>query len=202
MDLTSLANVKAYGNTLTTGDDTVINTIIPAMSAAVENNFCNQTFGVSSVNQVGTGSSYRAVIDEDGILTFYPPYNPINAVTALQYRQRGSLTWQNLVPANLDIQNQDCGPVLRLYGANFSYLRANQAKIQVQATFTAGFANLAALPADLEYAVRRLVWWAYKKRSASEDKTAIPEMGMLIIPSAWPADVVALLSPYKRYFSE
>jgi hypothetical protein len=33
------------------------------------------------------------------------------------------------------------------------------------------------------------------------EKTAIPEMGVLIIPSAWPPDVLALLSSYVRYFS-
>jgi hypothetical protein len=112
MDLTSLANVKiTVTNRPPVADDPLISGLITALSDAVEN-YCNQTFGVSTVNQVGSNSSYQAVIDADGILTFYPPHNHITAVTALQFRQRGSLTWQSLDPANLDIHNQDCGPVL------------------------------------------------------------------------------------------
>jgi hypothetical protein len=202
MDLTSLVNIKAYGDVLKTSDDAVITGLIPALSKAVEN-YCDQSFGAATLTQLGTGQSFNAVIDRDGLLTFYPPYNPVNAVTALQYRTRGLAGWQALDPTQLDIENLDCGPVVRLYGYTslFQRIRAMGGRVQVQANFMAGYADLDALPADLEFAVRRLVWWAYKKRSAAEEKTAIPEMGVLVIPNAWPPDVAKLLVPYMRYFT-
>lgn len=197
---TTLNLIKQYGDAIATKDDALITGLITVFSTAIERNI-SQRFSANTVIHYGTNNYYSAVIDRDGMLTFYPDINPINTVTALQYRIRGTgfgaNNWAYIDPTQLDINNQDSGPVVRCGYPDFSSFR--NLNVQVQVNLAGGYTDASTLPPDLEFACRRLVWWAYKQKSAPMDRTAIPELGQIIIPGSWPSDVKTLLDPFRCY---
>lgn len=55
-------------------------------------------------------------------------------------------------------------------------------------------------PDDIKHAVLRLTNWMYKQRTADfdADRPAITDIGVTIMPAQLPADIMAILRPYKR----
>jgi hypothetical protein len=197
MDFTTLANVKTYGDIQSTGNDTLLSSLITGYSAQIENEV-NQDVS----QQVYTNKALHGVIDRDGVLVVYPRTPVIQSLTAASYRIAGVA-----VPAaftSLDVTNAeiDCyshGSEVRFMGVNLA--RYRDMRVRVQISGTVGYSGVATgsypVPNDLEMVCRRLVWWGYKKRDAAVEKTAIPEMGVLIIPGNWPEDVKRVLGNYK-----
>jgi hypothetical protein len=134
---------------------------------------------------------------------FYPIINPITTVTALQYRVKGGGPngWTYIDPAQIEVMNRDAGPMIRVTSPDFSYYRAANTSVQVQANLTGGYLTADDLPPDLEFAARRLVWWAYKQKGAPMERTAIPETGQIVVPGYWPMDIKTLLDPFKYVLS-
>ena len=195
-DYTTAANVFAYGNSAGTATDpvneaTVMAGLITGMSRAIDQ-YCNQVFYTNAY----TDEVLRAVVDVEGVLTCYPAVPTMSAPTAASYRRGASSSWVSLDTTLLDVEQNTFGCVVRTLDQTFLTLRGT--RLQMRLTFTGGWANLAAVPSDFEWAMRALCWWAYQKRSAPIDATAIPEFGQLIIPSNWPGHIKQMFRNYLR----
>lgn len=195
-DYTTAALTFAFGNSAGTATDpvneaTVMASLITAMSRAIDT-YCNQDFSIATYSQ----QLLRALIDQDGLLTCYPPVPTMTTPTAADWRLGSSSTWSTLDTSNLDVEINAFGCVLRNVNTRFMYYRG--ARVQMRISYSGGYANLAALPADFEWAMRALCWWAYQKRSAPGDTTAIPDLGVLIIPGNWPPYIRELFKPFVR----
>ncbi len=195
IDYTTASDVFAYGNSAGTSTDPVnepalMADLVTAMSRAVDQ-YCNMAFsGATYTDQV-----LRGTVDQSGDLLCYPNVPTISALTAASYRSGGSYQTINL--DNVEIDEQSFGCVVRAAGGGYSAYRGG--RVQVRLSYMGGWAVLSDVPDDFQWAMRRLCWWAYQKRSAPIDKTAFPDMGMVVIPSSWPADLKLMLRNYVRW---
>jgi hypothetical protein len=198
MDYTTPSHVFAYGNSLGTSTDPVNESalmaeLVTGMSRAMDS-YCNMAFSGGTYS----GQVLRGIVDADGIAMCFPAVPTIASITAVGYRGVGQSSYQPVADLNnLDIDERSYGSVVRLLGQSYSAYRGSS-RFQIQMSYTGGWATLQDVPADFEWACRRLCWWAYQKRSAPIDKTAFPAMGMVVIPSSWPADLKLMLRNYVR----
>jgi len=195
MDYTTVAAVKTYGPIDTSNDDGLLGSLVTAVSAALDQ-YCNMAFSFATyTNQV-----QRATIDRDGLISFRLPVPTISALTALAWKLGTSLTWTaidlTVVGAVEQILDEN-GSTVRVITPTFLQYRGS-ARMQVQLSYSGGWAALAAVPTDFELMARRLTWWTYKKREAPVDKTAMVDTGIVIIPSSWPPDIKQGLRNYVR----
>src|SRR5690348_245269 len=104
MDLTSVANVKAYGKPDTTTDDALLQDLVTGLSAQAEN-ACNQTFGVHTV----TNLILPARIDAAGRILCWLR-TPAATISAYGWRQVGVTTsFTALDVTTLDVRAQQFG---------------------------------------------------------------------------------------------
>lgn len=196
-DYTTPTNVFNYLNSAGTGTDPVneaaeMALLVTGMSRAVDQ-WCNQQFSTASYS----GQELRAVVDVEGVLTCYPAVPTMSAPTAAAYRQARSSSWIDLSTAQIDVEENAFGCVVRTLDQNFSQWRG--ARLQMRLSYTGGYANLAALPTDFVWAMDALCGWAYQKRVAPIDATAAPAFGQLYIPSNWPGHIKQMFGNYKRW---
>ena len=195
-DYTTSANVFSFGGSAGTATDpvneaTVMASLVTAMSRAIDT-YCSQAFSLTTY----TLESYRALVDQEGVLTCYPPVPTMTTPTAADWRPGRSSSWTALDTSRLDVETNPFGCVVRTLDS--SYLSWRGARVQLRLSYSGGWANLAAVPADFEWAMRALCWWAYQKRSAPQDTTAIPDLGVLIVPGTWPPYIRELFKDYVR----
>lgn len=193
MDYTTVALVKLYGNVTQAGDDALLANLVAAYSAQVDK-FCNQFFSQAiHTNQIRPGQ-----IDRDGVLFCIAPVPTMSMPVAFAWRYGRVSTYVDISLSLLDIEERRDGCVVHVLNSDYRDYRGQ--RLQARLSYTGGWANLEAVPADFELAVRRLVWWAYKLREAPMQTTAMPALGQVVIaPSGWPKDVREALRPYVRY---
>lgn len=216
-DYTTLANLKIYNDTNSNTNDTLLLSMISAVSAEIDM-ICNYPLGLGQ--QTLTNQVLRATIDSDGIITCYPPFPVISNITACAWKPGTSLTYQAIDPTQLEVEEARHGCIVRWLGTTagggvgggggglYNY-RQSARRFQMQLSYTGGYpvstvltqTAVAAVPSDLEMACRRLTEWEYKLRSADMGKTAAPEFGVLVIPQAWPRDVLDKLAHWKRWYT-
>ncbi len=199
MDYTNLKNLKDYGNISASTDDPIISNLVTAYSAAIDN-FCNQNLGFATF----TNHILNGFIDKDGILTVFIKSPSVASIASASYRMmrsaQNALTALDVTSNYLDIEPHSHGTIVRFLSVALYQFKL--ARLRVLMTYSGGY-TAATLPPDLELACRRLVWWGYKKREAPMEKTAIPELGQVIIPSAsWPSDIVTILRNYRSDIHE
>lgn len=194
MDYTSSTLVAAYGN-MQNPDTDRLDGMVTAYSAGVDK-FCHQVFGQATyTDQVRPGH-----IDRDGVLMCYAPVPTMAAPTAFRWRYGRIATYTPITLSLLDVEERRDGCLVRVLDSDYRDYRGQ--RLQVSLSYVGGWADLNAVPADFEMAVRRLVWWAYKLPEAPMNKTAMPALGQVVIPpSGWPRDVREALRPYVRYIN-
>jgi len=195
-DYTLPASVFAFGSSAGTSVDpvneaTVMASLITGMSRAIDT-YCNQAFSTATY----TLQSLRTLVDQEGVLACYPPVPSIGSITAADYGGSGGV-FTALTTAALDIEDNSFGCVVRTLGSGYGAQRGR--RLTMRLSYTGGWANLAAVPADFEWSMRALCWWAYQKRSAPGDTTAIPELGVLIVPGTWPPYIRDMFKSYVRW---
>lgn len=164
--------------------------IVPAVSRAIDT-YCCQFFSAETY----TDTVLRGVVDKDGVLTAYPPVPTMAEPTIAEYRAGNSANYLS-IGGTVDVEEKKSGCILRWLGADYSAIRFG--RIQVRATFTGGYADVNALPADLRLAAIGLCWYEFKRRETVTDRTAIPELGMVIIPGTWPANYRRTLDHFRK----
>lgn len=194
-DYTTSADVFSFGSSAGTATDpvnegAVMADLVTGMSRAIDV-YCSQAFSLATY----AAQVLRAIVDQEGVLTCYPAVPSISAITAADYG--GSGLYTPLVTSALDIEQNSFGCVVRTFGGVYGAQRGR--RVSVRLSYTGGWANLAAVPTDFEWAMRSLCWWAYQKRSAPSDRTAIPDLGVLIIPGNWPPHIKTMFKPYVRW---
>lgn len=195
-DYTTSAEVFAYGGSAGGGVDpvdeqSVMADLVTKASRAVDRH-CRQAFSAETY----TGQRLRGVVDVAGDLVCSPPVPAITTITALEYRTAGTTTWTAATLAAIDVVGQPHGCAVRWIGAGLTAIRGR--RIDVRMSYTGGYADLAALPADLRLAATGVAWHEYQRRSAPMDKTAMPSMGIVVIPGDWPPHITSKLAPFCK----
>ena len=134
------------------------------------------------------------VLDVDGVLTCYPSVPTMTTPTDTEYRAGNSATWLSISGADVYEQNHGC--IVRFLGLSLLAIRGK--RIQVRMSYQGGWADLETFPDELRGAARELAWWTFQRRSAPMDQTALPDLGVLIIPGSWPANIRRTLDNYKN----
>lgn len=194
-DYTTSANVYAYGQpqgSPSAAEQTLMASLVTGISRTLDN-FCNQTFYQQSYTQ----QINRAQVDIDGILLAWPAVPVVSALTAADLKAAGAINWNSiaLTSGYSELYASNSGAQVRFLG-NYSGYRG--ARPQVRLSYTGGWANLNAVPADFEWACRILCWWEYKKREAPISTMGNPSMGIVIVPADWPSHIKDKFRPYIR----
>lgn len=166
--------------------------IVVAVSRQLDN-YLNQVFAFDTYS----AKIYRAQIDPDGVLQCWPACPTMSAPTALAWKRASDVSWHDISGASVEVAESNSGCQLRVLNPNLGMYRGN--RVQLRLSFTGGWATLDDVPEAFEYGCRRACWMEYKKRDQAEmGKTAIPELGVVITPGAWPADIKRVFENYKR----
>lgn len=190
MGYTTLAKIKQWSDILASKDDRLIEGLITACSASVDEH-CRQRFGRRTLSN----ESCVGAVDAYGRLSVWVPAPSVASVSSLTFRSpaRQGVT---VVPASdLWWDDQPQGVVLRTDSLSWGAYR--DGRLSCRLSGEAGWLE-SEIPADFELQVRKLVFWAYKRRETAAEKTAIPELGVVIIPQAWPPDIKDGLKDYVR----
>lgn len=198
-DYCTAAEVFAYGNSAGQSTDPVNESafmatkIIPSLSRMIDN-YCEQAFSLATY----TDKILKGVVDADGVLTCYPSVPTMTTPTATEYRYGNLANWLSLSGADVIEQNHGC--IVRFLGGSLLAIRGK--RIQVRMSYEGGYADLASLPEDLRGAARGLAWYEFQRRSAPMDQSAIPELGVVIIPGNWPANYRRVLDDYRKVIAQ
>lgn len=191
---TTTALVFAMGDvqTASVAETTLMNAVVIAVSRQLDT-WLSQVFA----EQIYAAQVMRAQIDPDGVLQCWPACPVMSAPTALAWKRASDVAWNNISGASVEVAESNSGCQVRVLNPNLGIYRGS--RLQMRLSFTGGWAALGDVPSDFEYGCRRLCWMEYKKRDQAEmGKTAIPELGVVITPGAWPADVKRVFESYRR----
>jgi uncharacterized phiE125 gp8 family phage protein len=178
-----LQDVKTYLSIADTNSDALLQALITSVSTMVQT-FCDDNFLQQTYNWTisGWGSDILPL-----------PYGPVSAVNSLIID--GAPVPLLPTAGGYGYVIDPDGQCIRLSGARFTRGVGN-----VVANYTAGYANQAALPMDLQFCVWKLV--GLKLREIGHlDKTSENAKGVTTVSylRAWaPDDVILLLAHYQR----
>ena len=181
-DLTTLALVKAYLPESTTNVDALLASLITAVSQMVET-YCDDPFMSASYSY--TTSGWNSCI-------MSLPYGPITAVSSVTIGNQA-------IPAKTGSGNGFTWSAdkqsVQLSG--FRFWRGNE---NVTIVYTAGFADVAAVPMDLQLAVWKLVALRLKERNriGKTSESIGGKQTVSVSSDAMPADVRETLERYRR----
>lgn len=175
-----------------TAEAALLDGIVVAVSRQVD-----QAFGQVFAEQTYTNTVLRAQIDPDGILQCWPACPVMSAPSAVAWKRASEVTWHDITDASVEVYESTSGCQVRVMTPNLCAYRG--ARMQMRLSFTGGWVALGDVPADFELGVRRACVIEYKKRELPDmGKTAIPELGVVITPGAWPADLKRVFESYRR----
>ena len=195
-DYCTTAEAFTYGNSAGNATDPVneraaMAFIVTAVSRAIDNR-CQQSFSTTTY----VDHRLNGTIDRDGVLSVHPPAPILSTPSAASWRFGAATTWNPLTLTDVDVVENSHGAVVRFLGNDLLDWRFG--RISVRMSYVGGYADRAAMPADLKLAAQAASWYEYTRRSAPQDKTAIPEMGVVITPGQWPANILRILDDYMK----
>jgi hypothetical protein len=195
-DYTTSANVFAYGQpsgTPSAGETTLMASLVTAISRTLDT-YCNQTLYATTYSQ----QVNRAQVDVDGILLAWLPVPTLSALTAADCKPANSTTWNSISlsdASHYELSATNSGSQVRFLG-DYSILRGSRPQLRL--SYTGGWADIAAVPSNFEWAMRTICWWEYKKREAPISTMGNPSMGIVIVPASWPDHIREKFRPYVR----
>lgn len=186
-DMALLADVKTYLSISDSNSDALLQALITAVSTMVQT-FCDDNFLSQTYDWVTSGW-------DSHILPL--PYGPVTAINFLNIDAMSipALTSAPNSFASFGYFYNPDGQSIRLSGCRFTRGVGN-----VEVNYTAGYANQAALPMDLQFAVWKLVGLKFRE-IGHIDKTSESAHGATTVSylRAWaPDDVLLLLAHYQR----
>lgn len=194
-DYCTASEAFAYGGSAGASVDPVdeqglMASIVTGASRAIDT-FCRQFFSRETYAQ----QVYPGKVDREGALVINLPVPLVVSVSALEYRVSGG-SWLSADLSATDWTDATQGALLTWWTAGL--LAARGRPIQARLSYVAGYADHDSMPADLRWAARAVAWYEYQRRSAPMDKTAMPGMGVVIVPGDWPPHIRNRLAPYAR----
>ena len=186
----TVTNVKEYLGNTTTGDDALINSIIPRAQAAIDA-YCHRSFEATA----DTTRTFDADRDTDGpVLYFDEDMASITTVT----NGDGSVIASSSYSTEPRNRTPYCAIKLKVSsGVVWEYDSNNDPE---DAISVAGrWAWSVTAPNDIAHACIRLAGYFYRQKDAQVyDTTATPELGIITVPTGFPKDVKNLIEPYRR----
>lgn len=197
MDYTTTADVFAYGDVQapSVNQTAVMNKFVTAVSRKVDK-ICTMNFSYGSF----TNKLTPVRVTNDGVLTLYANSPTMTTVSAINLRAGNN---PNLLPValdNMEVLSYNYGTKISIYGLDYMQFRELRT-FRAYMTYAGGWATLADVPDDFQYAIQRFTWFSYQQRSAPMQTTAVPELGMITLPAAVPPDVMDVLKRYAWWWS-
>ena len=187
MDLTTVAALRKFGEHLDVRDDTILNGLIQASSEAIEK-YCDRTFRVDTETEHHfvrrSAAALRAgilnhfdgpvlLLDEDLAEAPSSMISGGDAVTAVTYLTAHKPPYWGIV--------------------------LDEGSWVSPAEITGFWAYSKTPPPSIEFACLRLSKWLYELRETTRgDAVVVTEQGAVLLPSAIPGDIQALLNPFRR----
>lgn len=185
IDLTTLANAKAWLNITNATSDALLSRLVSAASQFAES-YCSRLFNVASFNETrnGLGGQQMVLLNQ-----------PITAVASLSI-DGVSVPARPALSATITTTGLPGGYSFddsRLMLDGWYFCRGNQ---NVQVAYTAGYATA---PYDLEQAVIHIVgeWFKYRDRIGKTSE-GIEGQAIMFTQAQIPPRALAVLSTYKQ----
>lgn len=194
MDYTDLTRVKAAMKTSGSVDDTLLSSLITAVSRAVDRHCtgvarleAHDYFKAEDVsNQVVKG-----LVAPDGKINAWPRKPVVNTVSALAYRSSPLDSWTAIDDDVIEIDGERIVIWMEISGRDPLFIRAS---------YNGGFATAVAnLPADLvESCTGLVIRWYNEDLSGLNDIVGVSELGELAYAKAIPSRIQKTLAPFVR----
>ena len=188
-NLITLAEYKAYIGITSTNQDSVINTLIPQVSALVKN-ICRRTF-LDYVDELkvetSKGSPTNRIILQE---------TPILQVSNVEFSMDYGLTYSTLVEFVDYVIDQDADAVELITTPYIDYIKTNAYRI----SYNAGYE---VFPADLKLAVADLVQYYVRNDSAIHSQKAVGANTVqieYITTTNLPAHIKRVLDQYTAFY--
>lgn len=180
MDYTTLASLKRFGKFGSTADDTLLAAMVTAATRAIDRH-CGRRFGADATSDHTFTVRY---IGRDVLTPFNGPILYLDDDLAEAASAITGTPTVTYLPANeapyYAILNED---------ASWDY----------PITVTGYWAYAKEPPPDIEICCLRLAKWMYEMRETTRaDAAVITDVGAVLLPSALPSDVLAMLAPYRK----
>jgi hypothetical protein len=180
MDYTTIAALRKFGTLGSSKDDTLLVSLISSASRAIEN-YCGRRFAASA----------------EVIHVFKVRYTSSDVITPFD----GSILYldDDLALAASAITGS---PTVSYLPANTPpyYAILNEDGAWVSPISVTGYwAYSVNPPPDVEMACLRIARWMYDMRETTRgDGVVVTDQGAVLMPAGLPADVMTLLTPYRR----
>ena len=188
-NLITLAEYKAYIGISSTNQDTVINTLIPQVSALVKN-ICSRTF-LDYVDEfkveISKGSPTNRIILQE---------TPILQVSSVEFSEDYGKTYSTLTEYTDYVVDQDADAVEIIATPYVNYIKTNAYRV----SYTAGYETL---PSDLKLAVADLVNYYVRNDSAIHSQKAVGANTVqieYITTTNLPAHIKRVLDQYTAFY--
>lgn len=192
MAYTTFSDVKTYLGMSTTGDATLINSLVDRAQSAIDH-YTGRTFEHTTV----AATHYFTVgVDTDGPVLFLD--EDLCKISTIKTNCDGttvsiSTTEYITAPRN----DKPYYKIVLLDSTTNSWDYTNDPENGVQVAGMWSYSTVA--PDDIKHACIRLSAYYYRQRDAQVfDVTAIPDAGVITVPQGMPADVKAILDPYRK----
>lgn len=187
----SLTDVKVYGDFVIseTTDDDLLQDLIDRAEDIVEG-LTSRQFAVSGI----TARQFDAVEDIDGLYLYFD--EDCAEVTSVLNGDGETLTTEHYV-----VEPRNETPIYALK------IKANSNKYWTydtdpeNAITVSGYWGYSKVPSeDIKHAVIRLVSWIYRQRESSVDldRPLLTGDGTIVMPTRLPADILSIISKYKK----
>jgi len=188
-DYCTTAEAKAYIKTAKATDDTLIGTLITRASASIDA-YCNRTF----VQREDETRYFDAVQDVDG-RTLYVD-DDLLVVDSITNGDGESIDPSEYVLLPPNRSPKYAIKLLASSTTSWTYETDPEEAITVVGTW--GYIASAEPQDTIKHAAVRLTAWYYHQLSAPFETTGMPELGIVTVPSALPADIRAILDMFAR----
>ena len=185
-DMANLADVKTFLNETTSNNDAVLSSLITVVSTLIQDFTDNPILA----------ATYDWVFSGWGSKTAVPPYGP------------ATINFINIDGTSIPLVSPTTNPYPR-YGYTFDPMRQEvrlagchftRGEANCEINYTAGYANIAAIPMDLQYAVWALVGWLFRNRNrqGKSSESVGGRMTAAYLATWAPLDVTLIIEHYTR----
>lgn len=187
MNLTTVEALRKFGEWLSESDDVLLNALIAASSEAIEK-YCDRIFAVTNETE-HTFTRRTAYLRRVGLTS--PFDGPVLLLDADLAEPSSSIIANGTAVTAVTYLTPHKPPYWGIILDEGGW----ESPVEV----TGYWAYSRTPPPNVEFACLRLAKWLYELRETTRgDAVVVTEQGAVLLPSAIPGDIQAILNPYKR----